>query len=302
MNIWFKQALIYRLTRPLETLDNAALQQMLQVEQFTPCTQSEQSKIGWVSPYLTEQLFAQNEQNLLFIAQKEEKILPAHVVKNALDQRVAEIEKKTARKVSKLDKQNLKDDVIATLLPRAFSKNQHTILWLDQKNDLLYVNTTSRKRAEETLGLLRKTLGSLPVVPLAFKEDCTEIMRSWLLNDETPLWLEVLADAELKDDSDGAVIRCKKQDLHAEEVRSFLASGKRVVKLSLDWAEHLSFTLQEDASLARIKYADDVLEENADIDKADHAQRLDADFILMTAQLQTLTQNLGDCFGGFAEK
>ena len=44
------------------------------------------------------------------------------------------------------------------LLPRAFSKNQHTALWIDTENNLIHIDAALSKRAEDALALLRKSL------------------------------------------------------------------------------------------------------------------------------------------------
>ncbi len=88
------------------------------------------------------------------------------MVKRELDDRIESLEQK---KIANLKgrKTDIKDDVVMNLLPRAFSKNQHTALWIDTENNLVHVDAASSKRAEDALALLRKSLGSLPVVPLA---------------------------------------------------------------------------------------------------------------------------------------
>ena len=42
------------------------------------------------------------------------------------------------------------------LLPRAFTKNQQTAVWIDTENNLVHVDAASSKRAEDALALLRK--------------------------------------------------------------------------------------------------------------------------------------------------
>ena len=297
---WFKNAMIYRLTKSLDWSEKT-LSDALENNQYHPCNQSEMSKFGWSTPLKgSELLYFTVGKQILLLAQKEEKILPAHVIKRELDARVEKLEQAENRKLKKVEKQTLKDDVVATLLPRAFSKYQQTALWIDAENNLIYVDAASAKRAEEALALLRKSLGSLPVVPLTFANEPSLIMQEWVAKESIPQWLVSLEEAELRDANNG-VIRCKQQALNSDEILS-LVNSKYVTKLALEWEEHLSFVLNEDCSLKRLKFAEQIREKNDDILKEDYAQRFDADFVLMTGILSKLTENLLHDFGGEKER
>lgn len=297
---WFKNAMIYRLTKSLDWSEKT-LSDALENNQYHPCNQSEMSKFGWSTPLKgSELLYFTVGKQILLLAQKEEKILPAHVIKRELDARVEKLEQAENRKLKKVEKQTLKDDVVATLLPRAFSKYQQTALWIDAENNLIYVDAASAKRAEEALALLRKSLGSLPVVPLTFANEPSLVMQEWVAKESIPQWLVSLEEAELRDANNG-VIRCKQQALDSDEILS-LVNSKYVTKLALEWEEHLSFVLNEDCSLKRLKFADLIREKNDDILKEDYAQRFDADFVLMTGILSKLTENLLHDFGGEKER
>ncbi|UEA17000.1 recombination-associated protein RdgC [Pasteurella canis] len=299
---WFKNAMIYRLTKELDW-SVELLQTQLQSCEYHPCQQSDMSKFGWTNPLRdSELLYFSVGKQILLVAHKEEKILPAQVVNAELEQRITQLEQKENRKLKKVEKQTLKDDVIAGLLPRAFSKNQHMALWIDTENHLIYIDAASSKRAEDALALLRKSLGSLPVIPLTFANEPSLVMTDWIRNDNTPQWLIALEEAELMGSSDTGIIRCKQQNLDSEEIQSLLIAGKVVTKLSLSWEENISFVLNEDCSLKRLKFADQVREKNDDILKEDYAQRFDADFVLMTAVLSKLIANLLDDFGGEKER
>lgn len=297
---WFKNAMIYRLTKSLDWSEKT-LSDALENNQYHSCNQSEMSKFGWSTPLKgSELLYFTVGKQILLLAQKEEKILPAHVIKRELDARVEKLEQAENRKLKKVEKQTLKDDVVATLLPRAFSKYQQTTLWIDAENNLIYVDAVSAKRAEEALALLRKSLGSLPVVPLTFANEPSLVMQEWVAKESIPQWLVSLEEAELRDANNG-VIRCKQQALDSDEILS-LVNSKYVTKLALEWEEHLSFVLNEDCSLKRLKFADQIREKNDDILKEDYAQRFDADFVLMTGILSKLTENLLHDFGGEKER
>ena len=297
---WFKNAMIYRLTKSLDWSEKT-LSDALENNQYHSCNQSEMSKFGWSTPLKgSELLYFTVGKQILLLAQKEEKILPAHVIKRELDARVEKLEQAENRKLKKVEKQTLKDDVVATLLPRAFSKYQQTALWIDAENNLIYVDAASAKRAEDALALLRKSLGSLPVVPLTFANEPSLVMQEWVAKESIPQWLISLEEAELRDANNG-VIRCKQQALDSDEILS-LVNSKYVTKLALEWEEHLSFVLNEDCSLKRLKFADQIREKNDDILKEDYAQRFDADFVLMTGILSKLTENLLHDFGGEKER
>ncbi|URH77942.1 recombination-associated protein RdgC [Pasteurella multocida] len=296
---WFKNAIIYRLTKQLDW-STEKLQEKLQQCAYRPCDKSDMSKFGWTNPiHGSELLYHAAENKILLVAQKEEKILPAHVVNDALNKRVTELEKKEERKLKKVEKLSLKDDIIATLIQQAFSKYKQTALFIDVEKGLIYIDASSYKTAEDVLALLRKTLGSLPVVPLAFAKEPSLVMTTWL-NDE-PTWLVLLEEAEFTGTTESGLIKCKNQDLNSEEIEKILESDKVITKLSLEWEDNLSFILNEDGTLKRLKFADNVLDKNDDILKEDIAQRFDADFILMTSVLSELTENLLNEFGGEKE-
>ena len=296
---WFKNAMIYRLTKSLNLDD---LQDKLKGEVFTPCAPSDSAHFGWVAPLKDGELLHHTVcENILLVTKKETKILPPGVVNKDLNERIEKIEKIEGRKLKKVEKQTLKDDVITTLLPRAFSKYQHTALWIDTKNNLIYVDASSSNRAEDVLALLRKTLGSLPVVPLAFKNEPAVVMQRWITEGTPSEYLFILNEAELRSMADDGVIKCKDQDLDKDEILT-LANQSFVTKLALDWDAHLSFVLNDDCTLKRLKFADQIREQNDDILEEDVAQRFDADFILMTSTLSELTENLLSEFGGEKER
>lgn len=295
---WFKNAMIYRLTK---AMDFSNLSSQLEACEFTPCGSSEASKFGWIAPLSTsEQLCFEANGQILLVAQREEKILPNYVITKELESRVKALEEKEKRKLKKVERLSIKDDVVASLLPQAFTRSTYTALWIDTQNQLIYVDAGSAKRAEDVLALLRKSLGSLPVIPLAFANEPSLVMTGWISN--APDWLTVLEEAELVGFTEGGVAKFKQQDLGSDEIIELLKVGKVVTKIALDWEDNLSFVLCEDGTLKRLKFADEIKEKNDDIAKEDIAQRFDADFLLMTATLAELTKRLLNEFGGEKER
>ncbi|CNL91638.1 recombination-associated protein RdgC [Yersinia frederiksenii] len=302
--LWFKNLMVYRLSREV-SLSADEMEKQLSALSFTPCGSQDMVKTGWVSPMGSHSDALTHTVNgqIVICARKEEKILPSPVIKQELQAKIERLEGEQHRKLKKTEKDSLKDEVLHSLLPRAFSRFNQTFLWVDTVNDLIMVDAASAKRAEDTLALLRKSLGSLPVVPLTLENPIELTLTEWVRSKELPAGFTLMDEAELKAIlEDGGVIRCKKQDLFSDEIAVHIEAGKLVTKLALDWQERVQLVLSDDGSLKRLKFSDTLREQNDDIDREDFAQRFDADFILMTSELAALIKNMIEALGGEAER
>ena len=169
-NPFFKNMLVYRISRDF-TINQEELEQQLELFRFTPCGSQDMAKTGWVSPLgqLSDRLHHTVNNQVLLVIRREEKILPSPVIAEELRKRVSRLESDQGRRLKKTEKDSLRDEVLHSLLPRAFSKNSTVSLWINVTDGLIMVDAASAKRAEDSLALLRKTLGSLPVVPLTME-------------------------------------------------------------------------------------------------------------------------------------
>ncbi|MBH2942069.1 recombination-associated protein RdgC [Serratia marcescens] len=302
--LWFKNLMVYRLSREV-ALNADEMEKQLSAFAFTPCGSQDMAKTGWVSPMGSHSdalTHAVNGQ-IVICARKEEKILPSPVIKQELQAKIERLEAEQHRKLKKTEKDALKDEVLHSLLPRAFSRFNQTFMWIDTVNDLIMVDAASAKRAEDTLALLRKSLGSLPVVPLTMESPIELTLTEWVRSGEMPAGFAIQDEAELKAIlEEGGVIRCKKQNLISDEIAVHIEAGKLVTKLAVDWQERIQLMLSDAGSLKRLKFADTLREQNDDIDRDDFAQRFDADFILMTSELAALIKNTIEALGGEAQR
>ena len=298
--MFFKNLQVYRFSRPMEQDENI-LERNLEEFKFKPCGSQDISKLGWVFPMgKSGSMYTHvNQKQILICLKKEEKMLPAGVIKDQLDERVEAIELEQGRSLKKKEKDSLKDDIIMQLLPRAFSRTSQTYAWIDTESDMLYVDCSSSRKAEELISLLRKTVGSLPVVPVQLQNQTDVVMTDWLVEGNIPTNFKLEDEAELCSALEGGgIIKCKQQDLLSEEIKTHLNSDKFVTKLALNWADSISFVMGEEFALKRLKFSDVLQEQNEHIESDDFAARFDADFILMTGEIKQLVPSLVDIFGG----
>lgn len=301
---FFKNALVYRLNRNIP-LDAAELQKQMESFTFSPVGSQDMAKSGWVPALVdgTDNLVHEVNGQLLLKIRKEEKILPAAVIAKGVAEKVAKLEAEQSRKLKKTERDSIKDEVLHSLLPRAFTKDSFTQIWIDTKNSLIIVDAASARKAEDALALLRKTLGSLPVVPLTLESPIELTLTEWVRAGDLPAGFALGDRATLKAVlEDGGVLKSQKQDLVSDEIATHIAAGKLVTELALDWQERIQFTLTDAAAIKRIRFSDVLTQQNDDIDREDVAQRADADWLLMTGELSALIGDLVSVLGGEAKR
>lgn len=300
--MWFKNLTLYRLTRPFE-LDHDALNQALQGEAFRPCGKSVPFSYGWAAPLGRhgEQLVHTIGHYSMICARKEERLLPAAVINEQLAEKVEQIEQAEARPVGRKERQQLKEELVLTLLPQAFTRSRTTYAYIDRTNRWLVVDAASTNRAEELVTLLRQSVEGFSARLPQTNESPRVIMSQWLRGENIPSGFELGDEYELQDsDKEGAIVRCRRQDPHAEEIQNHLEAGKQVAKLALTWQERIEFVVPDDLSIKRLRFTDTVkAEQDEMID--DPAQQFDSDFALMSLELSKFIEAVIKAFGGESE-
>jgi recombination associated protein RdgC len=299
--MWFKNLIFFRLEKAFaytpETLE-ASLEKLC----FLPCGKHELSSLGWSSPMgkLSEMRVHAGAGAMMICAKKEERILPASVIREFVNDKVEAIEEAEMRKVRKKERDTIKDDVILDLTPKAFTRSSHTLAIILPKQSLLVVDASSAKKADEFTALLRKTLTETPLKLPQVQHSPAETLTLWLSNPESiPNDLEIGDECELLEPGDeGSLVRCRRQDLGSKEITTHLKAGKNVVKLGMTWDEKISFILADDLSIKRLKYSEELMDDASEKGDGDAATQFDADFTLMALEIGHFIPRVIELFGG----
>lgn len=251
---------------------------------------------GWV-PSVDKQIVFQQGRYQLFSLGGEDKLLPMATVNAEVTKRADKHEFLHGRPMGARERRKVKEDVLAEMLPKANTKPYRVHAYVDLDDGWVVIDTASPKQAEEVISNMRETLGSFPAVCAEAEESPRELMTEWLIDCKLPEGFELGDEVELRDPADkGAVAKCRRQELSAEEVREHLKAGKKVTQLALVYRERLSFVLDESLCLRKFKLLDMAVDSLTNQDRETAAAEQAARFALQTLETKALLDRLAEVF------
>lgn len=296
----FKNLIAYRLGAGWSAPSLSALEEALQGAAFHPCGPTEPLSVGWVPPRgdahgaMAE---AVDGHWILRLA-VERRVVPASTIRGELEARCKAIEAEQGRKPGRKEKRDLKEEIVQTLMPRAFAKRTLHWLWLHPAERLLVVGAASTRGAEVMLQPLVDLMADLrhvmPLAPLHTALSPAAGMAQWLSEQEPPAGFAVERDLELKDPGEErSVVRYARHHLALDEIAQHIAEGKMPTRLAMNWEDRLSFVLTDTLALKRLAMAD--------VEKTPAGEdSFDADVAITTGELSGLLAGLIDALGGEA--
>ncbi len=290
--MWFKNLKVFRLaTSWNQTAEQ--LDALLAKEVFVPAGAAAPVSIGWVPPVEADTRLAYSVNGQLLCSHRsEKKLLPASVINQFVKARAQELEEQQGFKPGRKQLRDLKEEVTNTLIPRAFSMQRDTRVWIDPVNHWLIIDTASASKAEEILSALGKAIYPFPVEPLQVTISPGAAMTDWIIRGEAAANFSIDQDAELRAGGDkAAVVRYVKHALDSDEIQKHVQGGKQCTRLALTWNDKISFVLTENLDIKRVT-ALDIMDQSDSQMAANEAEKFDGDFTLMCAELNLLLNSL----------
>jgi recombination associated protein RdgC len=300
----FKNALVYRIDH-WEPPTLSEFENRLGGSRFVECGASQPESAGWVAPRgdahgaLAESVGGQ----LILKLATETKAVPGGVVKTQVEAELDKIEKDTGRRPKGKRVKELKEQVIHSLLPRAFPKRAETLVWVDAQAQLVLVGAGSAKKADAVVTRLLDLLaGGCKLSLLQTELSPATAMATWLSEKEAPAGFSIDRDCELKQpDSEKAAVRYARHTLDIDEVAEHIKQGKLPTQLAMTWSGRVSFVLTEALTLKKIKLLDVALEgAGAAAGTADDG--FDTDVAITTGELRQLLPALVEALGGLQQQ
>ena len=297
--MFFRNLKVFRLTDGFSP-SVEALTENLSRGKFQPCGAMDTKSTGWVPPIENGALAHSVNKQLLFTLCTEQKLLPGSVVRRAAQAKAKEIEAKEGRKPGRREMREIAEGVTAELLPRAFTSERHTMVWIDPVNRWMVVDGSSA-RADEVIEKLKLCLDELPLRGVRTTLSPSGAMTGWLASNEAPASFTIDRDCELRSNAEEkATVKYARHTLDGDEVRHHVEGGKAAIRLAMTWNDRVSFVLTESFEVKRIAFLDVIKEDT--LRQAESAEELfDAEFVLMTGELARLQSDLVAALGGEAE-
>ena len=302
--MWFKAASLFSLQSPFK-LTPEDLHDQLSELAFTPCSKRQLDSYGWVAPmgHGSDQLVHASSGFMLLKARREERILPASVIAEHMAERIEQMEQKLDRKIRGREKLEVRDNIVMELTPQAFTRSSYEQILIMPEQMLMVVDNASNKKVDQCTALLRESLGSLHIKPVQTNTDPGQLYTRWLKGTrKLPADLVMGDECVLQDeDNIAGYVRCNKQDLSSEEIRALSKTGKQVIRIAIESNGTVSFVIDNECILSKIKFIETVEEGESDFSDLDERSVFDANMTLMALEFSTLFPRIIEVLGGLAE-
>jgi recombination associated protein RdgC len=295
-----KNLIAYRVGAGWSAPSLRALEEALQAAAFHPCGPTEALSEGWVPPRGEEHgaMAEAVDGHWILRLAVERRVVPPSTIRGELEARCKAIEAEQGRKPGRKEKRDLKDEIVQTLMPRAFAKRTLHWLWLHPAEHLLVVGAASTRGAEVMLQALGDLMADMrhviPLAPLHTAMSPAAGMAQWLSEQDPPPGFAVERDLELKDPGeDRSVVRYARHHLALDEIAQHIQEGKLPTRLAMNWEDRISFVLTDTLALKRLAMAD--------VEKTPAGEDgFDADVAITTGELASLLSGLIEALGGEA--
>lgn len=296
--MWFKNLIVYRL--PADWAYSAAqLEETLGSRPLKPCGPFDMMSRGWVAPSSTGRLLHTVNQQHLIALGVEQKLLPASLIRQEVQQRAAVLAEEQGFAVARRQMRDLRIRVTEELRSRALCRRNVIRAWIDPVNRWFVVDAAASGRAESLTETLRETLGgSLAVTFLETSHSPQHSMNAWLTHGDAPSRFSIDQELELQSvDGSKATVKYTRHELDPQEVQRHLKAGKQPLRLGLTWSDRIALVLTSKLEVKRLQFLE-MTKDSADGGQLDAQEQFDIDFTVMSGELARLLNDLAGALGG----
>jgi recombination associated protein RdgC len=277
----------------------AAVSEKLEQAAFKPCGPLTERSSGWVAidPDTSDAMARRVNGADLIKLRSQSRVLPASAINEELDVRIADYTERMKEKPNAREKRRMKAETRDELLPKSMLKSDRIYGYYDLKEKVLGIDAAQNAAAERFLLHLRTPLDQVSINPLQFKEPVATLLNNIFFG-SAPRQFSLGRECRMQDAGDiRSIVRWSEFDLADKTIRDHVANGMRLTHLGIVYDNILSFVLDEEGVIRKLRLlgADDEGD-----DDGNPLTRMDAEFALMTGTLRHLLGDMKKLLGGYA--
>lgn len=267
---------------------------------FKTCGPLTERSSGWVpvDPDTGNSLARRLHGADLFRLRSQSRVLPNAVINEELENRIEEYRSRMNEAPPPREKRRLKAETKDELLPKALLKSERIWGYVDLKEKVLGIDASQNAAVERFLLRMRTPFDDLVVRPLQFMKPVNDLLTKIFLGD-APQQFALGRECKMQDAGEvTSVVRWSQFDLSDKTIRNHVANGMRLTHLAIEYDNVLSFVLDENGAISKLKFIG-VEDDNAD--EFDPLAKMDAEFVLMAGTMRLLLADLKKLLGGFVK-
>lgn len=281
-----KAVTVYTFNGEVPTIDTLHLEQYV----YSPCGDLQMSTMGF-SLNVDQEYVSEVAGNVCLQVTRQSKVPNKFEVDSKTEGRVKALELARGTPLHKKEKAAVLEEVIMEILPKTFPNKPTTHKVFITKAGLLFVEGTA-KVAEEVTALIRKAVGSLPIIPIDVRSDVCGKMTELVTQDEFDKI--TLKDKITLETQEERKVNITNGTIEGGEGTELIKDGAVVVAIQLNYDGILDFMLGENLNVSSMKFDKSLTE---DVESSDQA----GTFILQMTETVNMFSELIDLFGGLSE-
>lgn len=257
-----------------------------------------------IGPASQEMLYHQVGNAIWLVIEVRSRQIPAGQLERVLQVMCREFELGALRKPTPVEVDRMRVEAQKDLLPLAPEGVRRVSVVLNQERHTLLVGTASHSLVDLALGFLRQVFEGIALARYRPVKQPERVMTGWLDGSiGVPEGVLIGDECELQElVKNGAVVRCKRQDMESDEITTMLDAGKKVTRMRQAYDGKIAYTLCSDLTLRSIKLLAPALEELDATAAATDAERLDAEFALTNGLIEKVWEAVSAAFEVQEEK
>ncbi|AGH31981.1 exonuclease recombination-associated [Vibrio phage PWH3a-P1] len=262
-----KSNVIYQTTKDRDfTAKEAIKSDYVEAYKFSPCGELDKRKLGFVPNIIDGEYVSEvNVEGNSFTAvtvriqtKSPEKYLIDQLIN---EKRVIYMVDSDFKEPEKSLVKEWREEATNQIMKATLPKEPKDYVVAFRNDGVVFVETPSSKIAEDVLALIRKAIGSLPVVPVETDKPVTDLMDNMVQEKESSEF--TLGNKAKLEDDEGIAHALSKGSLYASDAPSYVKEGMFVKELELVYDGVTTFTLKDDVSLGGIKFDKGMFEEDS---------------------------------------